>query len=275
MSDPSTQSLLSGRSLGLDYPTHPGALDGVDVELVPARLTFLLGPNGAGKSTLLRLLAGFRRPSRGRVALADGAAPSELPAAERARRIAYLPQRIVSELGLRVQDIVAMGRFAHAPARLFESDEDRGAVASALDLLSLSGLASRPFGELSGGEQQRVSLARVLCQQARVLLMDEPTTGLDPAHQTDFLTRLRELVRSRSLAALVSAHDMVAASRYADAVILLKDGRQLAFGAPEEVLQPDVLEAAFEVSFEMLRGEHTGAALPVPLAQRRRPTADR
>lgn len=202
----------------------------------------LLGANGAGKTTLLRAALGLVRVESGAVCL-HGADPVVLSGRDRALRAAYLPQRPQTIWPVSVEHVVALGRYAHgaAPDRL--SARDQAAVDAALEACALTDLRKRRMDEVSGGEKARAHLARALAQQAPLLLLDEPTAGLDPAQALG----VGDILRSRVTdgAVVFSTHDVALAARVAQRVILMKQGRVLAEGAPPAALTPEALSAAY------------------------------
>ncbi len=219
-------------------------LRGVDLALGPGSLVALVGPNGAGKSTLLRCLAGLMRPARGRVTL-DGTDLGSLDRARIARRIAVVPQASETIFPFTVREIVALGRTARLGALALARPSDAQAVDRALEDLELTALADRGIDEVSGGERQRAVLAMALAQEGDVLLLDEPTVHLDPAHQQATLELIRRLARYRSVAALAVLHDLNLASALADRVVVLHDGRVVAAGPPLEVMTAAHVAAVF------------------------------
>lgn len=205
----------------------------VGLRAEPGTITALLGPNGAGKTTLLRCLAGLVKPDRGAVMVEDRPL-AQLGPRERARRIGYLPQRLeVSRLS--VFDAVLAGRLPHSQGE--PSEKDLAAVAGALRALDLEHLAMRALDSLSGGEAQRVGIARALVQTPRILLLDEPTAALDLRGTGELLALLRRLVREHALAAICVLHDLNVALRFADSFVFLRHGRVVAHGGRETVTE--------------------------------------
>lgn len=202
----------------------------------------LLGANGAGKTTLLRAALGLAPVEFGTVSL-DGADPALLSARARALRAAYLPQRPQSIWPVSVEHLVALGRYAHGapPDRL--GPRDQAAVDAALEACSLNPLRARRMDEISGGEKARAHLARALAQQAPLLMLDEPTAGLDPAQALGVAEIMR--TQARNGAVIFSTHDVALAARVAQRVLVLHEGHVIADGPPREALSPAVLAAAY------------------------------
>ncbi len=239
-------------------------LDRASGAFAAGALSVILGPNGAGKSTLLGCLAGLVRPDEGGVSL-DGAPLGDLDPRERARRIGLLPQRPELHWDLSVEALVALGRLPHLGRWGRLAAADRCAIAHAMDSTDVAHLAARPVMRLSGGEQARVLLARVMAGEPRWLLADEPLASLDPAHQLDTLARLRGWA-SCGAGVVVVLHDLALAARFADHVMLMKDGRLLAAGPTAEVMTAELLGEAYGVAVEI--GETaTGAISVVPVAR--------
>ena len=218
-------------------------LNGVSLTLEPGQLCAVLGANGSGKSTLLRVIAGLL-PARGRMTIGtqpiDGSAPTE-----RARRIAFVPQQHETSHGFTVQEVVMMGRAPHQGALMRATRQDEAIVTEVLASCNLDQLASRQLHALSGGEQQRVHIARALAQRAGVLLLDEATAHLDVRHALALQRLVRREVSDRKLACLAVMHDLAAAARHADRVLLLRHGEVLAFGSVPDVMTSELLGETF------------------------------
>jgi iron complex transport system ATP-binding protein len=246
------------------------ALDGVDLALRAGELVVAIGPNGSGKSTLVKLLAGLLEPQSGSVLL-EGRPLASFDPRERARRIAVVPQFLPALPEVRVEDFVLGGRYARLDRWKTIHREDRRIVADALEQCDAVDLLERGMTELSGGQRQRVLIARALAQEARVLLVDEPTNALDPEHQIrvfDLVARLRSTDRC----ALVVTHDLNLASQYATELVLLQNGRVAAQGDVEHVLQPAVLQPVYGENLYFGRwpadGERKDAGRPFVLPRR-------
>ncbi|WP_394381818.1 ABC transporter ATP-binding protein [Streptomyces cacaoi] len=245
-------------------------VDGVTLEARPGESVGIVGPNGSGKTTLLRCVQGVLRPVSGRV-LHDGADTARLSVKERARRVAAVPQDSGGGFGLTVRQVVAMGRSPHK--RFWEGDTARDAayVHEALADTGGAALADRPFDELSGGEKQRVLLARALVQRPALLALDEPTNHLDVRHQLDLLT----LVRALPATSLLVLHDLNLAAYFCDRLYVLAEGRLVADGTPEEVLTEELLAEVYGVRAEVRVHPATGAPTVVYLPPAAPPTVRR
>lgn len=240
-------------------------LHGVDIEIPAGRRTAIIGPNGAGKTTLLRALAGLNSRYTGIIELA-GRELHSYTARELARVRAILPQERSAAAGLTVEQLVAYGRFAHAgPFQMRSEAEDREAVAWAMETAHVSAFAAREVHTLSGGERQRVFLAMALSQKPRLLLLDEPTTYLDIAHQLRVMDIISQLNRIHGMTILMVLHDMAHAMQYADDIILVRDGGIAATGTPAEVLTEERIAAVFGVAVEIFTNSR-GTRVPSPVA---------
>jgi len=237
-------------------------LEDLSLTLAAGESVALLGANGSGKSTLLRLLLGIHRPLRGQIQL--GAEPLQsLSARERARRLAYVPQDHGAAFPFPVRDVVLMGRIPHQSLLGRASSRDRAAAAGAMERLGILAFADRPYTELSGGQRQLVLIARALAQEAPIMILDEPVTGLDYGNQHRLMAQIQDLAHS-GYAILQSTHYPEHALAAASRVILLKDGRVLADGAPGEVLSPEHLHSLYGVKTEFVAvADGRRAILPI------------
>lgn len=253
-------ALLEARGLVGGYGART-VLRGVDLAVARGERVALLGPNGAGKTTLLRALAGVLRPAAGEVLL-EGAPLARLAPRERARRIAVVPQNFATPFAFTAREIVALGRTPYLSAFAGPGRVDRAAIDRAMRETECLELAERPFAELSGGERQRVVLGMALAQEAEVLLLDEPTTHLDLAHELRFLALVDELARSRGLAVLAALHDVTLAARHLDRVVALDEGRLVADGPARGVLTATLLREVFDVDAAVVWHDGTPAIVP-------------
>lgn len=237
--------ILEGRGLVARYPhAATPALSGVDAAVREGEFVAVVGPNGGGKTTLLRALLGAVPVERGEV-LVMGTPVQQLPKIELAKLAAALPQREEPAFNLTVAEFALLGRYPHLGAFAPAGVDDRARVRDALERCDAWELAARSIDTLSGGEWQRVRMARALAQAPRALLLDEPTAALDIRHAMDLLEIVRSLV-NEGLGALVVTHELNLAARYADRVILLAEGRIQASGTPREVLAQEMLSRVFE-----------------------------
>jgi iron complex transport system ATP-binding protein len=235
---------LSGVSY--QYPSAPPVLEEISVEAVKPQLIALCGPNGAGKSTLLDIIAGLKYPQTGECVV-EGRAAHRTPRNEFCRLVAHVPQQVPASIPYTVEEVVLTGRIPYGRG-LYENDDDHQAMEAALERMRLEPFRTRQFHSLSGGERQRVLLAAALCQQTRVLLLDEPSAHLDPENQAQLWEVLREL-RDAGHLILVVTHHLALAAQNADRVWLLHGGGLAADATPVEAFHPQRLEEVFRVAF--------------------------
>ena len=233
-------------------------LNGVDLTVENGELVGLLGPNGSGKSTLLECCNRILEPDAGSVSI-DGDRVADLGRNETARRIGYVPQSERSAFPATVFDTILMGRRPHSGWT--PSEDDRMVVARVIDALDLSAFATRTVDELSGGQRQKVRLGRALVQETSVLLLDEPTAGLDLKHQLSVLDHLREHVDATSVSGLVAMHDLNLASRYCDRVALLSGGTVTVAGDPDD-LTAETIESVYDVEVTIARAADRRLVVP-------------
>jgi iron complex transport system ATP-binding protein len=258
-----SDSPLEARRVTLAYDSNVVARD-LTVSIPPGGFTAIVGPNACGKSTLLRALVRMLKPKSGSIVL-DGAEISSMPTRQVARRLGLLPQSSIAPDGITVADLVARGR--HPYQRLLRqwSREDERAVSEAMAQTGVEDLADRPVDELSGGQRQRVWLAMALAQSTPLLLLDEPTTFLDIAHQVEVLDLCAQLHREgRTLVAVL--HDLNSACRYATHLIAMREGAVIAEGTPAEVVTAELVEEVFGLNCLVVPCPASGAPMVVPAA---------
>ena len=261
--------MIGIRDLTVRYHGSDPALAAVTLAVRPGEMVGLLGPNGSGKTTLLRAIAGSVRPEIGEVLIRGDNARS-LSHRERARRMAFVPQRPESVPAFTALDLALMGRYSH---RKFLEDYTAGDLAVARQALAetdTAHLAGRLVGTLSGGELQRVYVARAFVQETPILLLDEAATGLDPAHATALFDRVRQRNRRDGATVLTAIHDLNLAALYCDRLVFLKNGRVAADGPVRDIFTAETLESVYNTSFLVLEHPVTRLpqALPLPETER-------
>jgi len=254
---------LQGSDLYLGYDDRT-VIEELRVEIPDGSFTVVVGPNACGKSTLLRSLSRLLKPTKGSVHL-DGRDVQDYNGKEFARELGLLPQQSLAPEGITVVDLVARGRFPYQ--RMFRqwTEEDEAAVRRALEATQLVELSTRPVDALSGGQRQRVWIAMALAQETQILLLDEPTTYLDLAHQIEVLELCRRLNREgRTLVAVL--HDLNQAARYATHLIAMRNGEIVAEGPPREVVTVETVRAVFGVRARVIDDPETTTPMVIPLA---------
>ena len=262
------EPLLRTVSLTLAYDEQP-VVDDLHLVVPRGRITAVVGANGCGKSTLLRALARLMRPREGCVLL-DGRKIDEVPTKEVAKRLAILPQSPIAPDGLSVEDLVARGRYPHQTLFRHWSAGDEAAVEAALEATQMAELRDRPIDELSGGQRQRAWIAMTLAQETEILLLDEPTTFLDLAHQIEVLDLLGDLVADHRRTVVMVLHDINQACRYADQLVAMRDGRVHAAGPPADIVDAALVEDVFGVVAHVTEDPLTGGPLCLPSGRRAR-----
>jgi iron complex transport system ATP-binding protein len=263
---PGRAPALRAEHLRVGYGTGSVVLADLDLQIAPGQVTAIVGGNGSGKSTLLRTMARLHRPDAGAVLL-EGHDISALPTRDVARKLGLLPQSPIIPEGITVRDLVARGRTPHTSLWRQWSAADETAVAAALAATRIAELADRPVDALSGGQRQRVWIAMVVAQQTPLLLLDEPTTFLDLAHQLDVLELVRGLNRDQGRTVVMVLHDLAQACRFADHLVALRDGAVVASGAPADVVDQDMVRSVFDVECRILSDPLTGGPVVVPIAR--------
>lgn len=254
--------VLVGEGLHLTYD-HVVVAEHLDVRIPRGEITMIIGPNGCGKSTLLKALSRMMRPARGTVLL-DGDDIHREPTKTIARRLGLLPQGPVAPEGITVADLVSRGRYPYQRLVRQWSRDDEVIVNEAMAATGVARFASRSVDELSGGERQRVWLAMVLAQQTGTLLLDEPTTYLDLAHQVDVLELCTTVKRSREMTVVVVIHELNLAIRYADHLIVMRDGEIRAEGRPRDIVTAELIEDTFTLPCRIMDCPETGKPLVIP-----------
>ncbi|MFC8537418.1 ABC transporter ATP-binding protein [Streptomyces sp. NPDC057249] len=257
-----TRSRLAARSLTLAYEDRT-VVDGLDLDIPDGQVTVIVGPNACGKSTLLRALGRLLKPSGGSVLL-DGAELAGLPGRRIARTVGVLPQSPVPPDGITVADLVARGRQPYQKWWQQWSEADERAVTEALEHTGTAALADRSVDELSGGQRQRVWIAMALAQETEILLLDEPTTYLDIAHQVEVLDLVRRLNHERGRTVVAVLHDLNQAARYADHLVAMREGRVIAQGPPSGIVTADLVREVFGLDATVVPDPVTGSPLVVP-----------
>ncbi|MCW4014804.1 MAG: ABC transporter ATP-binding protein [Candidatus Bathyarchaeota archaeon] len=236
------------------------SLDGVSFELQESQILGIIGPNGSGKTTLLKCINKILKPKSGSIILNDNEI-QKMSRLQIAKHVGYVPQNSVSPQALTVFEIVLMGRRPHIAWQSSQKDVEK--TWQVLALLGIEHLALRNFNELSGGEQQRALIARSVAQEAKVLLLDEPTSNLDIKHQLEVMELAHELVTKQKLAAVVAIHDLNLASRYCDKIVMMKNGKIFAAGNASSVLTPDGIQSVYGV--EVTVNYHNKIANIIPI----------
>ncbi len=253
---------IEARAVVAGYRDRP-VLRSVSLAARPGELVAVLGPNGAGKSTLVRVLAGTLQPDDGEVFL-DGRPIAQLSRKEVAKKLAIVPQESDVAFGFTVREVVMMGRAPHQGGLLIARQDDLEAVDQALERCELGELAARPAAELSGGERRRVTIARALAQKPSVLVLDEAAAHLDIRHAVSVYRLARREVEERNVACVAVMHDLNAAWRWADRVVLLHEGSVRAAGARDVVLEAGVLAEVFGLPIRSGTDPEDGARYFVP-----------
>ncbi|MGQ0640930.1 MAG: ABC transporter ATP-binding protein [Gemmatimonadaceae bacterium] len=259
--------MIRVRDLAVTYPgTTQRALAGVSLDAVRGEVTAVVGPNGSGKSTLVRALLG-RVPFQGAVSI-DDRPLAEWNPLDRARRLAVVPQREEAVFSLTLREYVALSRYVHRSSWMGERAEDRAAIDSALQAAGVADLASRRTDAVSGGEWQRARVARALAQGTDALVLDEPTTFLDIAHEMAVFELLHRLALGGKAVLLVS-HQLNLVARFAQRMVLLHEGHVVSSGTVADVMQASVLERVYAWPLVITRDPAVGAPTLVPLRSSR------
>jgi iron complex transport system ATP-binding protein len=243
-------------NLSLGYGAAPVIRD-LNVSIPRGAVTVIIGANGCGKSTLLKGIARILKPERGRIRL-DGRDLHAVPSREIARHMAVLPQSPRAPEGMTVEELVAYGRFPHKRGFGTLGREDFEIIRESLRIAGIGDLHDRPLADLSGGQRQRAWIAMTLCQKTEFMLLDEPTTYLDMAHQMEILSLLAALNRREGRTVVMVLHELNNASRFADHILAMKDGAVLAEGPPGQVVTRENLRAIYQIEAELVPDAKTG-----------------
>jgi iron complex transport system ATP-binding protein len=259
---PTPSARLRAESLTVGYGAEPVVHD-LSLTIGDGQVTTIVGPNGCGKSTLLRTMARLLKPTSGQVLL-DGRPVHNVATRDVACTMALLPQSPIAPDGLLVRDLVGRGRHPHQRWFSQWSPEDETIVESALAMTDTQQLRDRPIDELSGGQRQRAWIAMTLAQDTDLLLLDEPTTFLDLAHQVEVLDLVTRLNRERGRTVVMVLHDLNLAARYSDTIVVMKDGVIASQGDPTSVFTPAMLKETFGLDADVLADPATGLPIIVP-----------
>jgi len=258
-------SRLRAERVSLSYGRLP-VVDGLSFDVPPGQVTSIIGPNGCGKSTLLRALVRLLKP-RGGAVLLDGQSIHRLSTKAVARELGLLPQQSLLPEAVTVEDLVRRGRYPHLGVFQTPSREDEVIVQRAMAMAGVTELGARAVDELSGGQRQRAWIAMTLAQDTDLLLLDEPTTYLDLAHQIDVLDLVVDLNRGEGRTVVMVLHDLPQACRYADHVIAMKAGRIVASGAPSDVITEELVDEVFDVRCQITPDPVSGTPMVIPISR--------
>ncbi len=255
MANPVKEKIIEAAEISFAYHSRlHDVLSGFSAVFGPAKLNVVIGPNGSGKSTLARIIIGYLKGYRGSIKI-DGEDIRELSVLETARRVAFVAQENPISAPLTVRDTVELGRFCRMAGGVYRREEDDKVIEESIDLTGVTPLRDKRVDSISGGEKQRVMIARALAQGAGNLVLDEPTANLDLKYQPIIFGLLRHLVDTRGYNVVAITHDVNLAARYADIVCLIKDGRLFARGLPADVVTKPILEEAYETKLRVVGDE--------------------
>ncbi|MBD1853552.1 ABC transporter ATP-binding protein [Leptolyngbya sp. ST-U4] len=260
------ETAFTTRKLTLSYD-RTAIIRELNVDIPIHRITALVGANGCGKSTLLKGLARLLKPQSGIVYL-NGTAIAQLATKEVAKQLGMLPQSPIAPEGLTVRELVAQGRYPHQSWFQQWSKEDEQFMEQALAMTGMTELGDRPLDSLSGGQRQRAWIAMALAQNTPILLLDEPTTFLDLAHQIEVLDLLYDLNQTRGQTIVMVLHDLNQACRYADYLVAMKQGHIYAQGSPVEVMTGAMVREVFGLESRIVPDPVTGTPMCIPISQR-------
>lgn len=260
----SEQPLLKAQGVSFGYHAKKSVLSDVNFTASAGRFVSILGPNGSGKTTFLRCLLGWLKPSAGQIHLADKQL-HRYSHRDRARLMGYVPQFPDSAFAFSVQELILMGRYARTGSLGLVGQKDIDCAKQAMELTETTKFADRHLNELSGGESQRVMIARALAQEPQVILLDEPTSHLDLRNQMLIYRLMQRLAHERNMAVICVSHDINLAGRFADELLLMKDGNVLAHGPSKDVINRQTLEQLYGLNLELLQAPNHD--IPIVLAE--------
>ncbi|MFB5193100.1 ABC transporter ATP-binding protein [Alicyclobacillus fastidiosus] len=238
-------------------------VENLNLTLPESKITALVGPNGSGKSTILKTLARILRPSQGIIYL-DGKSIHQYPTKEVAKKLSILPQNPIAPEGLSVRDLVSYGRSPYQSGLQRMSKEDLEMIQWAIDVTGVNEFIDRPVDALSGGQRQRAWIAMAIAQGTDILLLDEPTTFLDMAHQFEVLELLKRLNETQHCTIVMVVHDLNHAARFAHYMAVIRSGSVVREGSPSKVLTPDILRDVFRIRADVVGCLHTGVPICIP-----------
>jgi iron complex transport system ATP-binding protein len=251
--------MIGIQNLSFSY-TEELVVNEVSFSIADGEFVGIIGPNGAGKSTLLKLMDGILQSKGGRIYIKEKLL-QKYTRKQLAKMIGFVPQHFTTAFSFSVSDVVLMGRYSHLSPFSSESTEDYQIIEKSMKSTDVWKFRHRQFGNLSGGEKQRVVLASALAQEPQILLLDEPTSSLDIKYQYQFYSILQELQQSRGLTIVVVTHDINLAARYCRRLILLKNGKLVDDGSPDKVITKKMMESVYEVEVEILSHPRDGKPL--------------
>jgi iron complex transport system ATP-binding protein len=249
--------ILTLRNVGYTYGQH-WALKDIHMDIVAGEVVGILGPNGSGKSTLLKIMDGVLAPQEGEVSLHNRPL-SDFKRADLAKKIALVSQETAFRFAFSALEVVLMGRFPHLRRLQFEGKRDMEVALNALETVQAVDLAERSIHELSGGEKQRVLIARALAQEPKVILLDEPTSFLDIKFKREIYGLILSLALKQGLSVVVVSHDIDMAAQHCHQLVVLKDGHRFGMGAPEEVITTSNMEAVYDCPVVVDKNPVTGS----------------
>lgn len=249
---------ISINDLTFSYKSNK-ILDNLNITVGDSEIMSLVGPNGSGKTTLIKCIDRILKP-KGSILL-EGREVQDMKQQEIARQIGYVPQSSSTPLATTVFDTVLMGRRPHISWRVTDQDLDK--VANMLERLNLQDLAMRDFGQLSGGQKQKVLIARALAQEPTILLLDEPTSNLDMKHQLDVLETISSMVKEKGISAVMAIHDLNLAARFSDKLVMLKKGVVYAAGSPNELISERNISEVYGVEALVMRSLDKPCIVPL------------